>query len=183
MNRLACCTLLLAVTLTAPAQQTRHAVTHHAPNPADETRPNNPAVPDVQALDAHIQRIVLLRFKYNTDLLAGLQQAIRDHHIQNAVILSGMGSVRGYQVHQVGNRDLPPKDVFTKDPTAPADIIGMSGLVLSGRLHPHIVLANPDHAFGGHLEPGTSVFTFAIVTIGVLDDSLDLTRFDDSYDR
>jgi hypothetical protein len=23
-------------------------------------------------------------------------------------------------------------------------------------------MANPDHAFGGHLEPGTNVFTFAI---------------------
>jgi len=175
--------LLTAAALTASAQQTRHTVAHHAANPADDTRANNPAVPDVQALDAHIQRIVLLRFKYNTDLLAGLQQAIRDRHIRNAVILSGMGSVRGYQVHQVNNRDLPPEDIFTKDPTAPADIIGMSGLVLSGRVHPHIVLANPDHAFGGHLEPGTTVFTFAIVTLGVLDDSLDLTRFDDWNNR
>ena len=169
--------------LTASAQQTRHTVAHHAANSADDTRPSNPAVPDVQSLDAHIQRIVLLRFKNKTDLLAGLQQAIRERHIHNAVLLSGMGSVRGYQVHQVNNRDLPPEDIFTKDPTAPADIIGMSGLVLSGRVHPHIVLANPDHAFGGHLEPGTSVFTFAIVTIGVLDDSLDLTRFDDWNNR
>lgn len=175
--------LFLFAALSAPAQQTRHTVTHHAANPADDTRANNAAVPDVQSLDAHIQRIILLRFKYNTDLLAGLQQAVRDHHIRNAVILSGMGSVRGYQVHQVGNRDLPPEDAFTKDPTAPADIIGMSGLVLSGRVHPHIVLANPDHAFGGHLEPGTTVFTFAIVTIGVLDDGLDLTRFDDWNNR
>lgn len=181
MSRAALLILLLA--LPVPAQQTRHTVTHHAANPADDSRPNNPAVPDVQALSSHIERIVLLRFKYNTDLLAGLQQAVRDQKIRNAVILSGMGSVRGYQVHQVGNRDLPPKDIFTKSPTAPADIIGISGLVLNGRVHPHIVLANPDHAFGGHLEPGTTVFTFAIVTIGVLDDSLDLTRFDDWNNR
>lgn len=171
--------VLFLTVLGLPAQQTRHTVTHHAANPADDARPNNPTVPDVQALSSHIERIVLLRFKYNTDLLAGLQQAVRDQKVRNAVILSGLGSVRGYQVHQVGNRDLPPEDVFTKNPSAPADIVGMSGLVLNGRVHPHIVLANPDHAFGGHLEPGTTVFTFAIVTIGVLDDSLDLTRFDD----
>lgn len=182
MKKLAFVPFVVA-TLALSAQQTRHTVVHHAANPADDTRPNSTAIPDVQELSSRVQRVVLLRFRYDTDLLAGLQQAIRDQNIRNAVILSGMGSVRGYQVHQVGNRDLPPEDVFTKNPTAPADIIGMSGLVLNGRVHPHIVLANPDHAFGGHLEPGTRVFTFAIVTLGVLDDSLDLTRFDDWNDR
>ena len=33
--------------------------------------------------------------------------------------------------------------------------------------------------FGGHLEPGTNVFTFAVVTLGVLPDNLDLSRLDD----
>jgi hypothetical protein len=36
-----------------------------------------------------------------------------------------------------------------------------------------ITLANPDKACGGHLEPGTNVFTFAIVTLGVLGDGVD----------
>ena len=175
--------LFVFAALPAPAQQTSHTVTHHSANPTDDTRANNPAVPDVQALSSQVHRVVLLRFKYDSDLLAGLQQAVRDQKIRNAVILSGMGSVRDYQVHQVGNRDLPPEDIFTQNPTAPADIIGMSGLVLNGRVHPHIVLANPDHAFGGHLEPGTRVFTFAIVTLGILDDSLDLTHFDDWNNR
>jgi hypothetical protein len=40
-------------------------------------------------------------------------------------------------------------------------------------------MATPDKAFGGHLEPGTTVFTFAIVTIGVLDDNIDLSKVDD----
>jgi len=42
-----------------------------------------------------------------------------------------------------------------------------------------MTLANPDKAFGGHLEPGTSVFTFAAITLGVLDDKADLSRLDD----
>jgi predicted DNA-binding protein with PD1-like motif len=87
--------------------------------------------------------------------------------------------VRNYQVHQVANRTLPPKDLLTKDPSAFADIIGMSGIVMNGRVHPHIILANADKAFGGHLEPDTTVFTFAVVTLGVLDDSLDQSRLDD----
>ena len=50
----------------------------------------------------------------------------------------------------------------------PADVAGMSGYVMNGRVHAHITLATPDKAFGGHLESGNPVLTFAIVTIGVL---------------
>ena len=80
----------------------------------------------------------MLRFKFDTDLLAGLTRMVAQQHIKNAVILSAFGSVRGYQVHQVSNRDLPSKDLFIKNPTAPADIIGMSGMIMNGRAHPHI---------------------------------------------
>jgi predicted DNA-binding protein with PD1-like motif len=73
--------------------------------------------------------------------------------------------------------------MFVKDPTAPADLIGMNGYVIDGKIHAHITLANPEKAFGGHLEPGTSVFTFAIVTLGVLDDSVDLSKVDDKTYR
>ncbi len=174
---------LLASCLALPAQETRHEVTHATGNPAVDSKPNSPDVPDVFAVSGHLQRIVVLRFKFGTDLLAGLQKMIDQDKIKNAVILSGFGSVRGYQIHQVSNRDMPSKNMFIKNPTAPADIIGMSGMVMNGRMHPHIVLANADKAFGGHLEPETTVFTFAVITLGVLDDNIDMSRFDDSCYR
>lgn len=175
--------LLLAASLSLSAQETRREVVHSAPNPADDTRPNSDRVPEVYAMNASLQHIVILRFKFGTDLLAGLQRMVKEEKIRNAIILSGFGSVRNYQVHQVGNRDLPPKDVLVKNPSAPADIISMSGMVTEGRVHPHITLANPEKAFGGHLEPGTNVFTFAVVTLGVLDDKTDLSRVDDWNNR
>jgi uncharacterized protein len=175
--------ILLASCLALPAQETRREETRAHTDPAVDAQPNSPDVPDVFAVSGHPERIVVLRFKFGTDLLAGLQKMIAQEKIKNAVILSGFGSVRGYQVHQVSNRDLPSKDLFVKNPTAPADIIGMSGMVMNGRVHPHITLANADKAFGGHLEPDTTVFTFAVITLGVLDDSLDMSRFDDSTYR
>jgi predicted DNA-binding protein with PD1-like motif len=108
---------------------------------------------------------------------------VKQEKISNAIILSAFGSVRGYQVHQVSNRTLPSKNMFVKDPTGPADIIGMSGYISKGVMHPHITLATPDKAFGGHLESGTIVFTFAVVTIGVLPDSADLSHLDDKSYR
>ena len=163
------------------AQETRREITT-AVSPQD-SKPNSDQVPPVYAIPTQFERVVVLRFKYDTELLAGLERMVKEQKIRNGVILNGFGSVRNYQVHQVSNRTLPSKNTFVKDPTGPADIAAMSGYVLNGRLHPHITLATPDKAFGGHLEPGTNVFTFAVVTIGVLPDGLDLGRLDDKNYR
>ena len=127
----------------AAAQETRREITNTT---ASDAKPNSAQVPDVYAVTSQFQRVLIFRFKYQADLLAGMEKMVKENKIRNAVILSGAGSVRGYQVHQVSNR---------------------------------VTLANPDKAFGGHLEPDTEVFTFAIVTVGVLPDDLDLTKLDD----
>ena len=172
--------LLTLFTVLATAQQTRKEITN--PGPLDAA-PLDPRVPDVYAVPAQFERVLILRFKYQTDLLDGLQRMIKQNHVENAVILSAFGSVTGYQVHEVSNRTFPSKDTFVADPTMPADITGMSGFVMNGRLHPHITLATPEKAFGGHLEPGTKVFTFAVVTVGVLPAGLDLSKLDDKNYR
>ena len=135
------------------------------------------------SVTTQFERVLILRFKFDTDLLAGFEKMVKQEKIKNAVILAGAGSVRGYQVHQVSNRGFPSKNMFVKDPNAPADLIGMNGYVIDGKIHAHVTLANPDKAFGGHLEPGTTVFTFAIVTVGVLPDDLDMKQFDSSNYR
>lgn len=172
---------VIAIASLGAAQETRREATAPA-TPADR-RPNSPQVPEVYAIPSQFERVLIFRFKFDTDLLAGLEQMIAQNNIRNAVILSAFGSVRNYQVHQVGNRSFPAKNVFVKNPSAPADVLGMSGYVLGGRLHAHISLAKPDKAFGGHLEPGTNVFTFMVVTVGVLPDNLDLSKLDDYEHR
>ena len=174
---------LLVAAMGLAAQQTRKEVVQPTPNPADDAKGLSAAVPDVYAMNGHFARVVVLRFKFDTDLLAGLEKMVKQEKIKNAAFLTAMGSVRGYQVHQVSNRTFPSKDTFVKDPTAPADLLGMSGYIIDGRIHAHITLANPDRAFGGHLEPGTTVFTFAVVTVGVFDDGVDLRRVDDKTYR
>jgi predicted DNA-binding protein with PD1-like motif len=121
---------------------------------------------------------VVVRLKNKTDILHGLQEAITREKIKNAVIMSGFGSVTSYHVHVVGNTTLPPKDVFTRD-GGPYDILTASGLVMNGRLHCHITFASTQKVTGGHLEEGTSVFTFATISLGVLKDDVDITRADD----
>ena len=175
--------LIFALAAALAAQETRREIVNAAPTPAGDAKANSDTVPDVYAVSGRFERVLVLRFKFDADLLAGIQKMVKQEKIRNAVILAGAGSVRGYQVHQVSNRTFPSKNMFVKDPTAPADIIGMNGYVIGGKVHAHVTLANPDKAFGGHLEPGTTVFTFAIVTIGVLDNGADLSRADDKTYR
>ena len=175
--------LLLILAGLAAAQQTRREQTNRSPNSIDDTRSNSDKVPDVYAIQGQFDRIVILRFKFGADLLAGIGKIVAEQKIRNAVILAGAGSVRGYRIHQVSNRDLPSKNMFETDPTAPADLISMNGYIIDGKIHAHMTMATPDHAFGGHLEPGTEVFTFGIVTIGVMKDGADFTHLDDKSYR
>ena len=175
--------LFLVLSCALNAQETRREIVNSAPTPEGDTKPNSDKVPDVYAITGKFDRVVILRFKFGVDLLDGIKKMVKQENIKNAVILAGAGSVRNYQVHQVSNRDFPSKNMFVKDPTAPADLIGMNGYIINGAIHAHMTLANPDKAFGGHLEPGTNVFTFAIVTIGVLNDAADLSRVDDKTYR
>jgi predicted DNA-binding protein with PD1-like motif len=151
--------------------------------PEDDAKPNSDKVPEVFAVSGQLKRVVVLRFKYQADLLAGIEKMVKEQNIKHAVFLSGIGSVRNYHIHSVSNRDFPSKNIFMKDPSAPADIISINGYVINGRVHAHMTLANEEHAFGGHIEPNNNVFTFAIVTLGVFDEAVDLSKVDDKTYR
>jgi len=182
MKKLLPALILLLSTALLPAAETKIEVVKPT-TPADDAKPNSRSVPDAYAIEGKFDRVVVVRLKHQADLLAGLEQMVKEKGIRNAVILAGIGSVRGYHYHTVSNRDFPSRNLYVKDPDAPADITGMSGYVIDGRLHPHITFATDKHAFGGHLEPGTPVFTFAVVTIGVLADGVDISRVDDKTHR
>ncbi|HKW28593.1 MAG TPA: PPC domain-containing DNA-binding protein [Verrucomicrobiae bacterium] len=182
MRRLIPALVSLAI-LDLAAAQPIHTELTNAITPAEDARPNSDQVPDVYALTGQFDRVLVLRFKYQTDLLNGLERMVKACKIRNAVILSGIGSVKSYHYHTVSNGTFPSKNVLVKNPGGPADIAGMNGYVIDGRVHAHITFSDPDKAFGGHLEPGTAVFTFAIVTVGVFKDGMDLNRVDDKNYR
>jgi len=168
--------IALSVALASPAaaQLVRHPATR------DDARPNNPKVPDTYVLSGKFDRVLVIRAKNKTDLLTEMEKQVKAQNIKNAVILSGIGSVRGYRFHNVAGRDYPVPDMFVSAPNTPADFIGMNGYVVNGVIHSHIILALGDNkgtTVSGHLEKGTEVLTFAIVTLGVM--NTDLGRVDD----
>lgn len=137
-----------------------------------------PSAPAIHSISSNFNRIVVARLKHGTDLLDGLNKVVKKERINNAVILSGAGSLTSYHVHAVDNTTFPTKNVFFKA-EAPQDLLNVNGYVIDGRVHAHITFSDEEKALGGHLEPGTSVFTFAIITLGVLEEDANLRRFDD----
>jgi predicted DNA-binding protein with PD1-like motif len=174
--------LALSVVPALLAQRTVREETRPT-TPHDDSKPNSEKVPEAYAVSGQFERIVVLRFKHQTDLLAGIESMVKAHKIRNAVFLSGVGSLRDYHIHSVSNRTFPSKNVFIQDPTQPSDLIGINGFIIDGRVHAHMTLSTGAQAFGGHVEPGNHVFTFAIVALGVFGDGVDLSRADDKTYR
>src|SRR5258707_10269382 len=121
-----------AIATVVAAQSTRTELTN-ATTTVEDSKPNSSAVPDVYALSGQFDRVLVLRFKYQPDLLAGLGRMVKEQKIHNGVILAGIGSVRGYHIHTVSNGSFPSKNMYVKNPTGPADIVSMNGYVIDGR--------------------------------------------------
>jgi predicted DNA-binding protein with PD1-like motif len=134
-------------------------------------------IPDVYTVETSFDRLEIIRMRSGTDLLEGLQHAIREKNIKNAVILAGIGSVTHYHFHVVSDKNLPPAEEYPKASRA-LDLTTLQGYILNGRIHAHMTLSDENNAFGGHVEPGTKALTFFIVTLGILPDDLSMENFD-----
>jgi predicted DNA-binding protein with PD1-like motif len=121
-------------------------------------------------------RVVVVRLNTDDDILQGLTRAVAEHTIRHAAITGAIGSVKRYHFHVVSTADMPPQDAFVRV-DHPADIVGLSGFILDGRVHAHITLSDAARAVGGHLEEGCQVLAFCLITVIELPE-LDLTEAD-----
>jgi len=128
-------------------------------------------------LSTKINEVKIVRFDPDMDLLLELRKYVSENKIKNAVILNGIGSSKSYSYHVVASPDLPPKEMYPKE-EKPLDIISIQGFILDGRVHAHIIFSDEKISFGGHLEEGVKLLTFAIITLGVVDDSVDISKWD-----
>ena len=171
MKKIAQLEILLILLAVAGCQQTR----------TDKSNQSNAITPcpAVHTAEGNFTRVVIVRLKYGTDILEGLNEAIQKEKIKNAVILNGVGSLTRYHTHVVSNTTFPTTHAYVKK-DGPVDLLNVNGYIIDGRVHAHITVSDDKEAIGGHLEDDTRVFTFAIITIGVLDERITLERFDDN---
>jgi predicted DNA-binding protein with PD1-like motif len=121
-------------------------------------------------------RYIALRLDPGDDLLLSLRAAVRENGIQNAAILSGVGSLDRYHYHVVKTTNMPPGNVFEQG-EGPFDILTVTGLVVNGEVHAHVAFSDTKGAYGGHIEEGCRVLTFAVIVMAEAPD-VDFTRWD-----
>jgi predicted DNA-binding protein with PD1-like motif len=128
-----------------------------------------------------IRRIITVRINPGEDILLGLRQAVKEHSIRNAVVLTGFGSVRKSHFHVVMSNDLPPAESYPKS-VQPLDVVTIGGFIIDGRVHAHIDFSDERNGFGGHLEEGCLALTFIVVALADLGD-VNLSHWDTFKDE
>lgn len=131
---------------------------------------------DVKAQSFTSSRNWALRLNPGDDLLLSLRQFAKEQNIQNAAILSGVGSLSRYHYHVVKTVNMPPGNVFVTD-EGPFDILTITGLIVNGEVHAHVAFSNTESAYGGHIEEGCIVLTFAVIVLAEAD-NVDFTGWD-----
>ncbi len=109
-------------------------------------------------------RIVTISLRRGEMLLEGVQKAIEDNGIRDAVVLSCIGTLSAMTWHRVTTLDARPKEEY---PTVrgPLELCAVQGLVVAGVPHFHIVCSDRNGTYAGHLEPGCEVLYLAEVVL------------------
>ena len=117
---------------------------------------------------AQIQEIYRIRLDRGDLVLESIMAAIKDHNIQDGLMLTGVGSVQQCTYHSVKSLAAVAQDEFitVKGPT---EILNLDGIIAAGEPHLHITLSTGKRgAFGGHLENECQVLYRVELTIAKL---------------
>jgi len=123
-------------------------------------------------------KVHVLQFQYGDMLLEGIEEYVKNENIQNAVIMTGLGTLDRCRVHYVASIGFPAQDTMQEWIDEPIGVAGMSGIIANGQPHIHMVFSaysGDSKTFTGHLEHGCRVLyrvEMAIVEV----DGLELER-------
>ena len=125
-------------------------------------------------------RVIVMNLSKGELVLENIKEELAKSGVRNAILTSGIGSLRRISIHGIKETTDQPSDYFI-DECKPVELGSMQGLVLDGQPHIHIVANEPDGTvYVGHLEPGCEVqFLIELSFIEIKD--MDLTRRLDEF--
>ena len=114
-------------------------------------------------------KVHVLRLDRGDYLLESIESFIKDKNIQNAAILSGIGTLDYCVLHMVMTTGLPPVNHFEKWEDKPLEIASIDGIIADGSPHLHMTVSNHEYAYAGHLEHGCRVLYLCEIVIAEMD--------------
>ena len=125
-------------------------------------------------------RVIVMHLRKGELLLESITEGLKNEGVKNALLVSGIGSLRKLSMHGIKECSDTPSDYFYTV-EAPVELGCLQGIVLDGVPHLHGVCSTPDgKTYVGHLEPGCEIqFLGELSFVEVLD--MKLTRRLDEY--
>ena len=124
-------------------------------------------------------RHVIMHMQKGEGILECVEQECGRLSIKNAIVTSGIGSLRKVCYHRIATvADDPTNEYITIE--GPIEMSALQGVIVDGEPHLHITCCDREHAFGGHLENGCEVQYLAEISVMELLDA-NLTRRLDAF--
>lgn len=111
-------------------------------------------------------RVLVIRLNRGDLLRESIEQALKDHDINDGCIVSGYGTLETCTLHMINTlTEFPAKEDFVTWDHHPLELLSLTGVIADGIPHIHAVVSDKDGATGGHLEMGCSVAYLAEVVV------------------
>ena len=125
-------------------------------------------------------RVIVLHLGKGELVLETITEELKKSGVENAILTSGIGSLRQLEAHAIAKTSDQPCDYFISE-KKPIELGCMQGIVLNGVPHIHMVCSAPGgETFVGHLEPGCQVqYLVELSFVEVTD--MALTRYTDAF--
>jgi len=114
-------------------------------------------------------KVHVLRIDRGEYLLENIENFIKLKNINNAVVLSAIGTVSDCIMHMVMTTTLPPVDNFIKWENKPLEIASINGVIANGSPHLHMTVSDHEYAYAGHLEHECKVLYLCEIVIAEID--------------
>lgn len=114
-------------------------------------------------------RTLVINLERGDLLLESIQAALDSQKIENAVILSAIGSLQQVHLHRVTGFEETPVDEFIML-KKPMELSSLQGLIVDGKPHIHMVVSDLESAYTGHLEDNTQVLYLVEIIIAEVKD-------------
>ena len=145
----------------------------------------------LEMAQGQLTRVIAVRLRPGTDVLAGLTEACSRAGISNGVILSAIGSLDG--VAYCNPVELPEKKAGygygeTLHLTGPIELTSASGIIChddegNTNLHVHMTVTDRHgNAHGGHLVEGTKVLLTVDVILAEIEGLVMGRKFDEELE-
>ena len=109
-------------------------------------------------------RLVTVSLQRGDLLLEGIQEAIRETGIRDAVAVSCIGTLSSMTWHRVTTLDAKPVEEYPRV-EGPLELCALQGSVVAGSPHFHLICSDSRGTYAGHLEPGCEVLYLAEVVL------------------